>query len=112
MPKTSAAKTAQTPIYTAVPFMLTVLPSGIEKEAMDFDAPSLRAAFKLAGRAAADEQVVKAMSHGSKMPLRNFTGGVRPSSATIGTRTMKTRQNVARKEVSTSEKSGSSTERP
>ena len=92
--------------------MLMVLPSGIEKEAMDFEAPSLRAAFKLAGRAAADEQVVKAMSQGSKMPLRNFIGPVRPNTATIGIRTIKTRQKVARKDVSTSEKSGSSTERP
>ena len=52
----------------AVPFMLIVLPRGIEKEEIAFVEPSLRAAFRLAGSAAADEQVVKATSHGSKMP--------------------------------------------
>ena len=52
----------------AVPFMLIVLPSGIEKEATAFVEPRRRAALRFAGRAAAEEQVVKATSHGSKTP--------------------------------------------
>ena len=92
--------------------MLIVLPSGIEKEEIAFVEPSLRAAFRLAGRAAADEQVVKATSHGSKMPLRKVMIGMPVAMRTSGSRIIPTNTTVARKAVRMRAPSGSRTARP
>ena len=57
--------------------MLMVLPSGMEKLATPLEAPRRRTDCKLVGRAAALEHVVKAMSHGSKIPRKNVGSGIR-----------------------------------
>ena len=63
--------------------MLIVLPSGIEKEEIALVAPKRRVESKLAGKAAADEQVVKATSQGSKIPLTNFITGLDKSAKVL-----------------------------
>ena len=54
----------------AAPSMLMVLPSGMEKEDTDRDAPSFWTLRSVVERAAALEQVVKAIIIGEARPLR------------------------------------------
>ena len=59
----------------AVPSMLMVAPSGSTKEDTSREQPSFSwQFFMLIGKVAAEEQVVKAISIASVMPLKNFTG--------------------------------------
>ena len=67
----------------AAPSMLMVLPSGMEKEDTDRDAPSFWTLRSVVERAAALEQVVKAIIIGEARPLRKRLG-VRPVIFTHG----------------------------
>ena len=62
-----------------------VLPRGTAKDAMALEAPRRREETRFAAMAAADEQVVKAFSYGSKMPLKYCITGSLMMSFTKGT---------------------------
>ena len=63
--------------------MLMVLPSGMEKEDTDRDAPSFWTLRSVVERAAALEQVVKAIIIGEARPLKYWRNG-RPVTFTQG----------------------------
>ena len=78
-PKALATNREQTPMYSAVPSMLMVQPSGSTNEVTSRDSPSFSwQFFILTGSAAAEEQVVKASIMASDMPRKNFTGFTPP----------------------------------
>ena len=84
MPSVCAMKTAATDMYTAVPSMLMVAPSGSANEATSSETPrSCSAVSMVTGRVAALDEVEKATSCAGATPRRKRSGvtGVRNCSS-------------------------------
>ena len=78
-------KSADTPWYRAVPFMLIVAPRGRTKLAMSSGTPRFSVVhWMVTGRVAELELVLKAMSCACWIPLRKRPAGRPAKSRTIG----------------------------
>ena len=83
MLKNWARKSTVTPSNRAVPFWLAVAPTVRTKRLiLRGRRSSVSAARRETGRVALDDAVEKATSIGSRMLLKNWTGGILPSRKT------------------------------